>query len=91
MEMMNNNHTSSVTFEFCDRFDVMSYEGINYYGNPKVKIISSNVDKIKKDKLYVLNKVHTIMLNSLSLVKNTAPDILDCTKEISSGSLLRAL
>ena len=89
MEMTNNGHTRTVKFEFWDRFDVMSYSGNDYYGDPQVKILSSDANRIDVGKLYALNKVHTKLSNSVSLNSNTAPNILDCTLEVDSGQLLR--
>ena len=90
MEMTNNGHTRTVKFEFWDRFDVMSYSGNDYYGDPQVKILSSDVNRIDVGKLYALNKVHTKLSNSVSLNSNTAPNILDCTEKVDSGELLMA-
>ncbi len=89
MEMTNNGHTHSVEFEFLERFDVMSYNGTDYLGDPRVRIITSDVHRIDAGQVCVLNKVHTKLANSVSFVNDTAPEILDCTREVASGDVLR--
>ena len=89
MEMTNNGHTHSVEFEFLERFDVMSYNGTDYLGDPRVRIITSDVHRIDAGQVCVLNKVHTKLANSVSFVNDTAPKILDCTREVASGDVLR--
>lgn len=89
MEMTNNGHLSTVKFEFWDRFDIMSYAGNDYLGDPHVKIISSDVNRIVVGKQYTLNKVHTKLANSVSLTSETSPHILDCTAKDITGELLR--
>ena len=88
MEMSNQGHTKTVEFEFTERFGVMSYRGVDYLGDPRVKIISSDVHRIDVGNEYVLNKVHTKMVNSVSLIISTAPGILDCITT-DAGDLLR--
>lgn len=88
MEMSNQGHTKTVEFEFTERFGVMSYRGVDYLGDPRVKIVSSNVHRIDVGNEYVLNKVHTKMSNSVSLIISTAPGILDCITT-NAGVLLR--
>lgn len=89
MEMTNNGHTHAVEFEFLERFDVMSYRGVDYLGDPRVKIVVSDVHRIDVGNVYVLNKVHTKLVNSVSFVNDTAPEILDCTTEVATGEVLR--
>lgn len=89
MEMTNNGHKRAVKFVFLERFDVMSYRGADYLGDPRVKILASDVRKIDVGQVYVLNKVHTKLANSVSFVHDTAPDILDCTRELSTEEVLR--
>ena len=89
MEMTNNGHTHAVEFEFMERFDVMSYRGIDYFGAPRVKVVASDVHRIDAGNVYVLNKVHTKLANSVSFVNDTAPEILDCTREVATGEVLR--
>ena len=88
MEMTNTGHTSSVEFMFLERFVVMTYRGVDYLGDPRVRIISSGVHRIDVGNEYVLNKVHTKLANSVSLNITTAPEILDCTTT-DAGELLR--
>ena len=90
MEMANNGHTNTIEFEFTERFGVMSYGGIDYIGDPRVKIISSAVHKIDVGHEYVLNKVHTKLAMSVSLNNTTAPEILDCTYT-PAGQLFRTM
>ena len=89
MEMTNNGHTHTVEFEFLERFDVMSYRGVDYLGDPRVKVVASDVHRIDVGNVYVLNKVHTKLVNSVSFVNDTAPEILDCTREVATGEVLR--
>ncbi len=91
MEMTNNGHTETIEFEFLERFDVMSYKGTDYLGDPRVKILSSNVHRIDIGMEYVLNKIHTKLANGVSLNNTTAPGILDCTAKVATGELLRTL
>jgi len=88
MKMTNNGHTNSVEFEFLERFDVLSYGGTDYLGDPRVRIIASGVHRINVGNVYVLNKVHTRLANSVSFDNATAPVILDCTTA-DTGELLR--
>lgn len=90
MEMTNNGHTKTIEFEFLERFDVMSYGGTDYLGDPRVKIIASDINHISVGNVYVLNKIHTRLVNSVSLTNTTAPEILDCTFKADTGELLRA-
>ena len=89
MEMTNNGHTHAVEFEFLERFDVMSYRGSDYLGDPRVKIVASDVHRIDAGQVCVLNKVHTKLANSVSFSNDTAPEILDCTREVTTGDVLR--
>lgn len=89
MEMTNGEHTHAVEFEFLERFDVMSYRGTDYLGDPRVRIIASDVHRIDAGNEYVLNKVHTKLANSVSFVNDAAPEILDCTREVATGDVLR--
>lgn len=90
MGMTNLGHTKSIEFEFTERFGVMSYGGNDYLGDPRAKIISSDIYKIAVGKEYVLNKIHTKLANSVSLNGMTAPGILDCITT-PTGVLLRTL
>ncbi len=67
---------------------LLTYRGVDYLGDPRVKIISSGVHRIDVGNEYVLNKVHTKLANSVSLTNTTAPEILDCTTT-DAGELLR--
>lgn len=89
MEMTHNGHTKTVEFEFSERFSVMSYKGIDYLGDPRVKIIASDVHRINPGNEYVLNKLHTKLANGVSLDNTNAPEILDCTTKVATGELLR--
>lgn len=91
MEMSNNDHTNVVEFEFLERFDVLSYGGIDYLGDPRVRIITSGVHKIEVGREYVLNKVHTKLAYSVSLDNTTAPAIIDCTTTSARGLLRNRL
>lgn len=90
MEMSNAGHTKSVEFMFLERFGVMSYRGVDYLGDPRVRILTSEVHRIDAGNEYVLNKVHTKLANSVSLDNATAPEILDCTTT-DAGEVLRTL
>ena len=68
----------------------MSYRGVDYLGDPRVRIIASDVHRIDVGNEYVLNKVHTKLVNSVSLDNATAPEILDCTYT-PAGEVLRTL
>ena len=89
MEMTHNGHTKTVEFEFSERFSVMFYKGTDYLGDPRVKIIASDVHRINPGNEYVLNKVHTKLANGVSLDNTNAPEILDCTTKVATGELLR--
>lgn len=88
MEMNNNGYTHTVEFEFTERFGVMTYKGVEYLGDPRVRILASDVHRIDVGNEYVLNKVHTKLAISVSLNKTTAPGILDCITT-PEGELLR--
>lgn len=88
MEMTNNGHTKTVEFVFLERFSIISYKGVDYLGDPRVKIIASDVHRIDVGSEYVLNKVHTKLAISVSLNNTTAPEILDCTTMLTTGELL---
>ena len=90
MEMTNYGYTKTIEFEFLERFDIMTYRGTDYLGDPRVKIVTSDVHRIDVGKEYVLNKVHTKLANSVSLDNISAPEILDCTTS-AEGVLLRGL
>ena len=48
MEMSNQGHTKSVEFMFLERLGVMSYRGVDYLGDPRVRIIASDVHRIEE-------------------------------------------
>lgn len=90
MEMSNHGHTKSIEFEFTERFGIMTYKGVDYLGDPRVRILSSDAHRIDVGNEYVLNKVHTKLANSVSLDNKSAPEILDCITS-AEGNLLRSL
>lgn len=91
MEMTNGGHTKTIVFEFWERFSIMYYSGDDYLGDPRIKIITSDVHRINVGNEYVLNKVHTKLANSVSLDNDTAPDVLDCTVKVATGKTLREM
>lgn len=81
MEMHNGEYVSFAEFVFLGVWDKVSYEGVEYYGNPKVRVLRKSENVRTKD-IAGLNNLHHSVSNAISLNKETAPKCIDCITEV---------
>lgn len=81
MEMHNGEYVSYAEFVFLGVWDKVSYEGVEYYGNPQVRVLRKSENVRTKD-IAGLNNLHHAVGNALSLNKETAPKCKDCVTEV---------
>lgn len=82
MEMRNGEYVSYAIFAFLGIWDKVCYEGNEYYGNPKVRVLSKSAGVKTKD-IVALNGLHHSVANAVSLNKETAPIAFNCIVEAS--------
>ena len=81
MEMHKDEYVSYAEFVFLGVWDKVSYEGVEYYGNPKVRVLRKSENVRTKD-IAGLNNLHHAVSNAISLNKETAPKCKDCVTEV---------
>lgn len=81
MEMVNGAFTSFAEFNFLGVWDKVIYNGVEYYGNPKVKVVSTSANVTVKS-IAGLNNLHHSVANAISLNASTAPKCRDCIREL---------
>ena len=77
MEIHNDFHVASADFAFLGVWDKVSYEGVDYYGNPKVRVLSKTEGVDVKD-VVGLNNLHHAVYNAVNLNKEAAPIPFNC-------------
>ena len=81
MEMHKDGYVSYAEFVFLGVWDKVSYEGVEYYGNPQVRVLRKSENVRTKD-IAGLNNLHHAVRNAISLIKETAPKCKDCVTEV---------
>lgn len=81
MEMHNGEYVSYAEFVFLGVWDKVSYEGVEYYGNPQVRVLRKSENVRTKD-IVGLNNLHHAVSNAINLNKETAPKCKDCVTEV---------
>lgn len=81
MEMHKDGYVSFAEFVFLGVWDKVSYEGVEFYGNPKVRVLRKSENVRTKD-IAGLNKLRHSVSNAISLNKETAPKCIDCITEV---------
>ena len=77
MEIMNGEFVAYANFAFLGIWDKVCFEGVDYYGNPKVRVLLTS-DGIKVKAIVGLNALHHAVANAVSLNKETAPAPISC-------------
>lgn len=77
MKMQNGDYCASADFVFLGIWDKVCYDGIDYYGNPKVRVLSKSEGVNTKD-IVGLNSLHHAVYNAISLNKEAAPNPFEC-------------
>lgn len=87
MGMQNGDYTAFADFVFLGIWDKVSYNGDDYYGNPKVRVLSAS-DNVRKKDIMGLNNLHHAVSNALSLNNDTAPLLTECITDVVTGNKL---
>ena len=77
MEMHNEDHVAFADFAFLGIWDKVCYAGIDYYGNPLVRVLGKS-DGVKVKDIVGLNNLHHAVENAVSLNEETAPKAFEC-------------
>ena len=75
LKITNAEFSRHATFVFAEYYHELSYKGNKYYGNPRVKVLESDVKKVETGKEYSLRTLYTFLYNAVSLNAETAPPL----------------
>lgn len=88
LEVSNSEYSAGVKFTYREMYYVYSYNGNQYYTNPKIRIKEFNCPNAAKKKLKKnlgINQVYSILYNSISLNAQTAPQLYSCVSRTSDS------
>lgn len=77
MEMSNEGHVAFADFAFLGIWDKVCWDGIEYYGNPKVRVLRKS-DGVRTKDIVGLNYLHHAVENAVGLNGETAPKAFEC-------------
>lgn len=85
LRVNNGAHTRQVNFVFLERYEKLEYGGNEYFGNPRVRVKSSDWDIACRE--YELRALFRITYNALSYNATTAPKLTDCLFDNGTNAL----